>query len=200
MRRAFSFCRLPPGSLNISFSTSPVLYRARAPYDTVTRTITLTVWIGLMALLAFIIHLMVIYEVPMETFTTVTSLMFVVILGILIGAYLFSPKEYELTLDGLIVRRVIRSFKIPYRNITEVKRIRWTWKGIRWCASGGIYGFYGLFWKSGIGNVWMYVKDRSKMILIRTADKTQYAISPENPDEFLRKLEEILKRERNRKF
>ena len=200
MERLFSFCRLPPSSLSVSFSTSSVLYRARAPYDTITKIITVTVWIGLIALLMFTVHLMITHKVPIETFTIATSLLLIVTLGILVGAYLFSPRGYELTLDGLVIRRVVKSFKIPYNNIIEVKRIEWTWKGIRWWASGGLYGFYGLFWRSGIGNVWMYVRDRSKMILIRTADGTQYAISPENPDEFLRKLEEILKRERSRKF
>jgi len=138
---------------------------------------------------------MIIHEAPLELFITITFLLLTTTFGILIGTFLFSPRGYEITLDGIVVKRYLGSFKIPYDRIIDARRVKWTWKGMRLCASGGLHGFFGLFKIAGVGNVWMYVKNRSKMILIKTVNGTQYVISPEDPDEFLRKLGEISSKE-----
>jgi hypothetical protein len=112
--------------------------------------------------------------------------------GILISLYLFSPRGFELTLSGVVVRRVLRSFEIPYKEIVEAGRVSWTWRGIRLFASGGLYGYFGLFQFSGLGRVWTYVTNRHKLVLIRTRDGTLYMLSPEDPDIFLEKLRRVM--------
>lgn len=50
----------------------------------------------------------------------------------------------------------------------------------------GVYVFRSIF--RGIGRVWMYVTNRYNLVLITTKDDAKYVISPENPDEFILKL------------
>ena len=183
-----SFCRIPPGGLPLRLACPPTLYKSRAEYDALTKSITAASWIGLVAL-----DLLVAYaaatQIEQPTLSAaLVSATTALILGILLGAYAFSPRGFDLTPSGIVVRRLARSFEIPYEEIAEVERVEWTWKGIRLCASGGLYGFFGLFQLRGIGRVWMYVTNRHKVVLIRTRRGVQYAISPEDPDAFLRAL------------
>ena len=60
--------------------------------------------------------------------------------------------------------------------------------GIRAFGSGGLYGYFGYFHFKHIGSVKMYAKRRSKLILVICVNK-KFIISPENPEEFVAKLE-----------
>ena len=105
-------------------------------------------------------------------------------IGILVVPYLFSPIAFELSKSGVIVKRPLRSFLIPYSEIVDVSITDLSWKGIRLWASGGLYGFFGLFYVSNLGRVWAYVTRRKNIILIKTKS-LKYAISPEDPQTFL---------------
>lgn len=97
-------------------------------------------------------------------------------------------------MKGVVVKRPLRSFIIPYNRIVLAKRLNWTWKGIRLMASGGLHGFFGLFKLYQIGNIWLYVTNRKKMIYVETDDGTKYAISPENPDEFIKQILNMIRK------
>jgi hypothetical protein len=58
-------------------------------------------------------------------------------------------------------------------------------------GSGGLYGYFGLFHIAGIGKTWMYVTNKDRVVYIQTKEK-QYAISPDNPDDFLLSLKQHL--------
>lgn len=190
---SFSFCRLPPSGIPLKFSNSPILYKSKARYDGLTKGITLGVWIGFMLIDVVTIYVMYTKLTGLAQFI-VGSLVLGLTFGILLGLYPFSPREFELTLSGIVVKRIIRSFKIPYEEITEVSRARWTWKGVRLMASGGLYGYFGLFRFSGLGRVWAYVTDRHKIVLIKTRDGTKYMLSPEDPDAFLEKIRAVMRK------
>lgn len=192
------FCRIPPDGLQPKFASSSAIYRSRAEYDALTKSVTAACWIGLVALdllIAYVVATQIEQPVPSAVLiSAITAL----ILGILLGTYAFSPRGFELTPSGIVIRRLARSFEIPYEEIVEVERIEWTWKGIRLWASGGLHGFFGLFQLRGIGRVWMYVTNRHKVVLVRTRRGVQYAISPEDPDAFLRALSALARRARGR--
>ncbi|MHC1564126.1 MAG: PH domain-containing protein [Candidatus Hecatellaceae archaeon] len=109
--------------------------------------------------------------------------------GILGVAYLFAPKGFELSSDGVVVLRSVRSFLIPYSQIVEARLLeKLTWKGVRLFASGGLYGFFGLFYFAGIGKAWAYTGRRSQVILLKTRSRGQYVIGPGKPETFLFQL------------
>ncbi len=194
MSSFLSFCRIPPGGLPLRFSSSPTLYRSRARYDSLTKSITLGVWAGIILIdVATLYH--VYAEITEPTQLIAGSLIILgLTFGVLLGLYPFSPRGFELTLSGIVIRRTLRSFEIPYKDIVEVKRVDWTWKGIRLFASGGLYGHFGLFHFSRLGRVWAYVTDHHKTVLIKTKDGTQYMLSPEDPEAFLERLKALMGR------
>ena len=189
------FCRIPPRTPYTNLTHSLILYRTRAKYDNLVKSLTLGTWICLTLLDLWLVYIALI-EVPPEVSTILMSLALSSTIGPLIISYLFAPRSFELTPSGIIVRRALRSFEIPYEEIIEVRRISWslwfTLVQVRVCGSGGLYGFYGLFKLKNIGKVWLYVTNRHNAILIKTKEK-QYIISPGEPEEFLRKLNEFLK-------
>ncbi|MCS7097386.1 MAG: PH domain-containing protein [Candidatus Methanomethyliaceae archaeon] len=164
------------------------LYEFKSPYDSLVRAVTITVVVGLMILFALISY---IAQIEGEGFIVI-PLLATVYSSITIVPYLFSPRGFALTTSGILIKRVVKSILIPYSEISNVKRISWTWKGARLGASGGLFGFFGLFHIQGLGKVWMYVTDRSKMIYIEVKQGKKYIISPDAPQAFLEKLKSML--------
>jgi len=185
----FSFCRIPPEGIPFR---GLVLYRSIASYDRLVKAITLSIWILIISIDVWIAYLLKTSEISIPP-SSLALLYFVYAITLLppLVTFLFSPREFSLTTDGLQVKRPIRSFVIPYREIVEVKRVEWTHWGIRLFGSGGLYGFFGLFKLKGLGRVWVYVTNRDSVLLIKTR-KNQYLISPKNAEEFLERLEKTL--------
>jgi len=168
-----------------------VAYKFGAPYDRLARAVTGTIIIGLLVLFVWLSYFMLSEGSPIG-FTVFLSLIALYFL-IIVLPYLFSPRSFILTTNGVLIKRHLRSILIPYSEISSVRRISWTWRVFRLGASGGLYGFFGLFYIGDLGKVWMYVTDRDKMILIEMKQGTKYIISPSNPQEFLEKLKFLLK-------
>ncbi|RLF18596.1 MAG: hypothetical protein DRZ82_07960 [Thermoprotei archaeon] len=171
-----------------------VIYRSRVEYDGLVKTITITIWVGILALDTFIIYITVmefIQEAP-PLISLVIFLLISLTIGILVITYLLSPREYQLTRDAIIVKKTIGTIRIPYKAIKSIEIIRkLPGKGIRLWASGGLYGFFGLFYFKDYGKVRVYVTNRHKVVLIRMKDDVPYMISPKDPKEFLEKLGEV---------
>lgn len=194
MAEILSFCRIPPKCLPSGSPGSPVLYRSEARYDPLTKSITIAVWVGIVAMVSIVVS-----KLPGEvhsTFELVAALLVAVglPLGVLLGLFPFSPRSFELTMSGIVVRRLLRSFEIPYSDIVGAERAEWSWVGIRLCASGGLYGYFGLFRFRDLGMVWAYVTNRHNVVLIKTKSGTLYMLSPEDPEGFLEKLRAITSR------
>jgi hypothetical protein len=154
-----------------------------ASYDHIVKAVTLCLWIGLIALNAFL-HYFFMFSPAKSSILGITIVTFITAFTsvILVIPYLFSPSCCGLTATDLVIQRIIRSIEIPYNQIIEVKEVNWRWKGIRVGGSGGLYGYLGLFYFFHIGKVWMYVTNNNKMLLIRCFDNKQYAISPNGMD------------------
>lgn len=184
MSSFLSFCRIPPGGIPVGalgVGKDFSLLRSRARPDLLVVWLTSLMWFLILStnlLLAYLV-----YELGGPI--TVLALVGCASVITLMGPYVLSPRYYELTPEGIVVRRVARSFLIPYDRISEVKRMEWTWRHLRLLGSGGLYGFYGLFKVRGLGRVWMYVTDRERVVLIETKDGTRYALSPEDPGRFI---------------
>jgi hypothetical protein len=83
----------------------------------------------------------------------------------------------------IIIERIIGDVEI---TVSEESKIwKWTWLGIRLWASGGLYGYFGIFFFRGIGKVKMYATNRNNLVLVKDAKNTKYLISPDNVDKFM---------------
>ena len=181
--------RFPPSSVRADSSLIPSLHSSKASYDNFVRAITLTVIIGLIALMGFISYLAYIEGGTRGLAVLVITV--IIIASVIVIPYLYSPREFIITTRGVLVKRLLKSFLIPMEDIAVVKKFSWTRRGIRLWASGGLYGFFGLFKISGLGRVWMYVTNRRNTILIETRRGVKYIISPDDPQAFMEKLRSL---------
>jgi len=159
----------------------------RAEYDKLTKAITISIILLLIFLDAFITYISI-----KENFISLAIVITILFFVILFIPYIYSPKEYELAENGIVIKRIAKDILIPYEKINDVKSIDMNLKAIRLWASGGLYGYFGLFRFPKIGKVWAYLK-RGKNVLLIDADK-KYAISPENVELFLMELKSKIKK------
>ena len=175
------------------------LYESRATYDGLTKTLTLLFWVLMIFIDSLLFYLAFTFGYNYIAYLVAFLITFISIF-LLVVPFLFSPRGYEITLDGVVIRRIFKSFLIPRDAISSVRRFNWSWRHLRLLGCGGAYGFFGLFSFRGIGRVWMYVTNRYNLVLIATKDNTKYLISPENPDEFVVKLNSFLNKFPSKSF
>ena len=104
--------------------------------------------------------------------------------AVLVIPCLWAPQGYILTNKRILIKRLIGDLTINF--IEEPERWAWTWWGIRLFASGGLYGYFGLFSFKGIGRVWMYATNRHNLVLIKTSQGKKILLSPKDPEEFIK--------------
>jgi len=139
----------------------------------------------------FMIILFIIINNPNASLFPKVTMCVVFILALL-GLYLLAPTGYELTESYLVLIRRIGSRKIPLSTIREVKRVakKEFFKGtVRW-GVGGVFGFFGKIFSWEIGIYDAFFTNENNAVLVRS-DKI-FVISPEDPDMFVRKLNEIV--------
>ena len=110
----------------------------------------------------------------------------VIVLSLLIFVigFEYSPSGYTVEGRDVVVRRRIGRVRIS--GVSEVRRARaedfaWT---VRLFASGGLFGYYGLFHTSKLGNAWWYVTDGSNAVVLTPHGKP-VLVSPDATELFL---------------
>ena len=153
-------------------------YFGVANYDGVVKKMTIAIWILLIAESLLFVYLFSI-ENPMTSLNIVLTV-FIPTISIIILTipYLYTPKGFRFTSQGLGIERLRNTILLPYSQISTVQRGKWTWKAARLGGSGGLYGYLGFYHLFGIGRVWMYVTNRHKMVLLETKKGIKYAFSP----------------------
>jgi hypothetical protein len=105
---------------------------------------------------------------------------------IVLVSYAYSPRGYVLTDRSIVVRRLAGPARIPLDDVREIRRatpddLRLS---IRIWASGGAFGYYGLFSTAKLGKCTWYVTNRNNRVVVITGSKTAL-FSPDDVDGFL---------------
>ena len=105
-------------------------------------------------------------------------------------AFAFRPAGYTVSNDQLIIHRPVKDVKIMKSDIQNAQVI--TKKDIGWAVRtfgvGGLFGYYGKFANSTIGNMTWYATRRDKPVLITTADNKKIIVTPDEPEQFVADL------------
>lgn len=118
------------------------------------------------------------------------SMAFAALSAAVVGlAFAYSPRGYVVSPDRVSVRRWIGPAFFPLRGVRQARpvaagELRGT---IRLWGSGGLFGYYGLFWSPGLGRSTWYVTNRKKMVLVAAEAKTAI-FSPDDAGGFIRSL------------
>lgn len=100
--------------------------------------------------------------------------------------YAYSPRGFEISDGAFRVKRLIGDVVFPLATLRFVRDA--TPADFRGCVrlwgSGGLFGYYGLYWTKALGQSRWYVTDRSKALVVTDGSKN-ILISPENRDGLL---------------
>ena len=114
---------------------------------------------------------------------------FWVILSILIVLLLFGllygPTQIIVNGEYLIIKSCLLKRHIRIRNIDSVELFQPTMGAIRICASGGYFGYWGMFREGDIGRYAGYYGRASDCFLIRMKNGDKYVLGCENPEEMV---------------
>ena len=110
------------------------------------------------------------------------SLVLIIMLSIIIGSYLWSPKKYILSNNQLIINKTTNSIVVDYKNIKKVHLIKKEeMKGtIRTFGNGGLFGYYGKFHNPTFGNMNFQTTRQDNRVLIETKDNRKIIVSPDD--------------------
>jgi hypothetical protein len=113
----------------------------------------------------------------------------IAVLGISFG---YAPAAFETAPGQLRVHRRLFGVKAFALGGTA-GRVSWRigLGSIRLVGSGGLWGWYGLFWRRDVGSYRAYVTDRSRLVACETADGRAVLVSPADPEAFVRALEAV---------
>ena len=117
----------------------------------------------------------------------------------LILTFLLHPTKYIINKNGIIIKNLLYNKLISSEQIISVEKINYPQLSIRMrlFASGGVWGFFGLFRSSTYGNINMQTTNFNNLVLIKTKNKKITIISPENSQIFLNEYIEILRTIKN---
>ena len=97
------------------------------------------------------------------------------------------PSGYTVEGPDVLVRRWIGSVRIAGVSTARRATPEDLARTVRLFASGGMFGYYGLFRNSKLGSTWWYVTDRDKAVVLTSSGK-HVLVSPDDPDLFLSML------------
>jgi hypothetical protein len=109
--------------------------------------------------------------------------------AVVLGTLPFSVRGYGLTAESLWIERWGWRHAIPLQDIVSAAADPEALRGsLRLWASGGLFGFFGIFWSRRLGVFRAYCTAPHRSVLIKLRDRT-VVVSPENPEAFVAALE-----------
>ena len=105
-------------------------------------------------------------------------------------AYAYRPISYSITDTSVIIHRLLSDKVITRNNIKSVElfvngELNFA---VRTFGVGGLFGYFGKFFKGSIGSMNWYATRRNKVVLIRTNEGENIVVSPDDYQNFMREL------------
>lgn len=123
---------------------------------------------------------------------TVLSVALTILLGVIpVSCFLVFPQYIIADDEGIGIRTLARTIRIPYGNIDHIERLGGeksffgAFKPARIVGVGGIFGWVGWFRTKDIGTFRSYVRDGRKAFMVYRTKGRPIAISVNEPEEFL---------------
>jgi hypothetical protein len=152
-----------------------------ASLDSFTKTLTWFIFI-LFAGLSIRSVLGIIHAAGNVSAILVQTGVLLLLAAILLVSYAFSPQGYVLQGDELIIKRPARDKHLKLNDVLEVRMLTeadmsWT---IRTFGVGGLFGHYGKYYNSKLGNFTQYATRRNHQIFIRTRQGKKLVLTPDD--------------------
>lgn len=106
--------------------------------------------------------------------------------------FLFSPRRYRVTNDGIIIHTPVTSQIIPKETIKSIKMIGSVTPGTGLNWMGGLFGYAGEFALKSGSVAKVYATSWTNMVQIDTYKGDPYLLSPADPKSFITSVEELI--------
>lgn len=131
----------------------------------------------------------IVFQVPIITGNNQPPVIFSVTALILtyVICYLFKPLHYSINENGIIIHRLWKNVIVPTEDISEIRRVEKSEinPAFRTGVSGGMFGYFGNFYKFGVGKMKWYTSRRDNAIMIKTKEGKKIIITPDEPEAFI---------------
>ena len=136
----------------------------------------------------FFLTFLVLWFINIETSST--PVFSVIMLLILFVVYLLHVQHYEVTHEGIKIKRLIGSKQIDFNNIKRVDRVKNDDLGviIRTFGNGGIFGISGFYKSTIYGKLTLFATQQRNYVIVET-DLKKYVLTPDEPFEFVKSVE-----------
>ena len=104
--------------------------------------------------------------------------------GLIIGVcYAFRPVAYTVTESLIIIKRPAGNVTIPAETVRDVYRASKDSMGwmLRTFGNGGLFGYYGHFRSSNLGNLVLYATRRDRYVILELNDRRKIVLTPDDP-------------------
>ena len=113
---------------------------------------------------------------------------------ILYGVFMINaPISVKLTTQYFELKKVVGSIRIEYAAISYIGRYTPTLSDMKMFASGGLWGFVGVFRNSDIGSYNAFIGDMQQSFLIRTVEGRVYVFSVEDVDDLIASIKRVIR-------
>lgn len=124
-------------------------------------------------------------------FSTLSLIVIIMLLLVYLFTFLLRPLHYTITDTTLIIQRPLSSKKIARADIEALElfingELNWA---IRTFGVGGLFGYFGRFFKGSIGSMTWYATRRNKAVLIRTKKGDRIVVTPDDYEGFVTALQ-----------
>lgn len=111
---------------------------------------------------------------------------------------LYGPLRITADPTYVVVKSMLLKHKLLVRNMKSVELFQPTMGAYRLCASGGYFGYWGLFREGDIGRYVAYYGKASDCFLIRMKNGDKYVLGCENPDEMVAYIKDAIRNMQSR--
>ena len=103
-------------------------------------------------------------------------------LVMIVSALFYGPAYIKADADNIVMCSILKSRKIPLREVESVELFRPANGAIRIFASGGFMGYWGVFRERGIGRYYAFYGKDSDCFLVSMKSGDKYVLGCDNPD------------------
>lgn len=102
-------------------------------------------------------------------------------------AFVFRPKNYSIMADKIIIHRLFANVIIDRNHIKSVELLdkNKISSAFRTFGVGGLFGYYGNFSNSKLGNMTWYATRKDRTVLVQTNDNKKIILTPNDPEKFV---------------
>lgn len=138
------------------------------------RFATILTWVILVCL--FVGCIATIHEIP------AFFMLLAIYLVMIVSALFYGPAYIKADADNIVMCSILKSRKIPLREVERVELFRPAYGAIRIFASGGFMGYWGVFREGGIGRYYAFYGKASDCFLVSMKNGDKYVLGCDKPD------------------